>query len=253
MAKHAAEPTENNDKTQDVIYTIVVKNYSLMPLKNVQIGDNLKKTIPSPSTFKVVGNITSTGTLKINNSFNGITDTLLLNPLTSTLDPGKSDTIVFRVNITPNNSYGPFFNTAFGKALDTTGTQVTRDASTDGFNPDPNGDKKPLEDTPTVTLLHFPKDIPVKIPNGFSPNNDGNNDGFYIDNPKGYRMYFAVYNRWGNLIYENSHYDNSWKGDAKSGVVIGNQVPDGTYFFVLEFTDENSKKWKTTGFLTISR
>jgi gliding motility-associated-like protein len=121
------------------------------------------------------------------------------------------------------------------------------------MNPDVNGDGKPLEDTATVLMLANPVKPPVKVPTGFSPNGDGLNDGYYIENPKGFKLYFAVYNRWGNIIYESQHYDNSWKGDAEKGVVVGDKVPDGTYFYILEFTDEFDIKHKSTGFLTIAR
>ncbi|MFA6516109.1 MAG: MBG domain-containing protein, partial [Bacteroidia bacterium] len=252
IAKSVSVPEVNQNGDQVVTYTLYVKNYSVMPLKNVQISDNLMKTFPSPTTFTVIGTIQSGSTIQANNSFNGSTDTTLLVASLSNLAPFASDSISFRIRISPNGKYGPFLNTAFAFGTDSTGTQLASDASTNGINPDPNADSKPKENEPTILLLTEPK-IPVKIPTGFSPNGDGLNDYFYIDNPKGYRLYFAVYNRWGNLIFEQEDYDNSWDGGAKKGIVIGDKIPDGTYFYILEFTDEFDVTHRSSKFLTISR
>ncbi len=68
------------------------------------------------------------------------------------------------------------------------------------------------------------------VPNIFSPNSDNINDDFVVTGLEKYqnsRLY--IYNRWGQLVYESSNYLNNWDGKTKSG----NDVSDGTYFFVL--------------------
>jgi gliding motility-associated-like protein len=74
----------------------------------------------------------------------------------------------------------------------------------------------------------------IIIPEGFSPNDDGVNDYFVIQNHTGAKMKLEVFNRWGNVVYRNNNYQNDWGGIANSGVTIGEGLPDGTYYYVLE-------------------
>lgn len=83
------------------------------------------------------------------------------------------------------------------------------------------------------------------VRNGFSPNDDGVNDKFIIENIVDFpNTQVAVYNRWGNRVYESKDYKNDWKGDFN-----GTALPVGTYFYqVLLENGEN-----LTGYLQISR
>lgn len=77
------------------------------------------------------------------------------------------------------------------------------------------------------------------IPEGFSPNGDGINDVFFI---RGIQRYtsntFTIYNRWGNKVYDTNNYQNTWAGNATTGVRIGgDELPVGTYFYVLDLND----------------
>ena len=58
-----------------------------------------------------------------------------------------------------------------------------------------------------------------------SPNGDGDNDFFVIQNIEFFKgNILNIYNRWGNLLYETTDYQNDWAGDG---------APDGTYFYTL--------------------
>ncbi len=69
----------------------------------------------------------------------------------------------------------------------------------------------------------------LKAPNYISPNGDGVNDFFIIENVElyfDYSLYF--YNDNGNLVYSNEGaYDNSWNGISNKG----QELPSATYFF----------------------
>jgi gliding motility-associated-like protein len=90
------------------------------------------------------------------------------------------------------------------------------------------------------------------IPNGFSPNDDGTNDGYVIDgieNYPGNKLW--VYNRWGNLIFKTKNYDNKWDGVSNvAGIYMGHKVPTGTYYFILDLNDNSKPR---AGFLIIRR
>jgi gliding motility-associated-like protein len=77
------------------------------------------------------------------------------------------------------------------------------------------------------------------IPNGITPNEDGINDVFVIQNPKCCEsISIKVYNRWGNLVYKNGDYKNDWKGVNQNG----DKLVQGTYFVVIELPTGNKKE-----------
>ncbi|HMT30264.1 MAG TPA: gliding motility-associated C-terminal domain-containing protein, partial [Bacteroidia bacterium] len=84
----------------------------------------------------------------------------------------------------------------------------------------------------------------LMVPNGFSPNGDGTNDGYVIDgieNYPGNKLW--VYNRWGNLVYKTKDYRNDWDGTCNvSGIYMGKKVPTGTYYFILDLNDGSKPK-----------
>ncbi|WP_448520108.1 PKD domain-containing protein [Rhodoflexus sp.] len=91
----------------------------------------------------------------------------------------------------------------------------------------------------------------VFIPRGFSPNGDGVNDKFEILGADRYDIHLRIYNRWGNLVFEDEHYKNTWDGTAQGvGIVIGDKVPDGTYYFIVDLRDGSKP---IVDFLTIQR
>ena len=73
--------------------------------------------------------------------------------------------------------------------------------------------------------------------NAFSPNGDGVNDLWIIDDVINYpQNVVSVFNRWGDKILEFNNYDNNnvvWDGKSSDG----SELPTGTYFYVIEYTD----------------
>ena len=84
------------------------------------------------------------------------------------------------------------------------------------------------EDWCNVSVIEC--DIPLTIPNVFSPNGDGINDFFQIENPRNAAYELLIFNRWGALILETNH-DKLW-----DGTVDGKPVASGTYFYSLTAT-----------------
>lgn len=76
----------------------------------------------------------------------------------------------------------------------------------------------------------------------FTPNNDGDNDVFYVANLEKYPdNNLKIYNRYGKVIYSATNYDNSW-----NGTYLGNTVPTGTYFYILNDGKDNLHKGSVT-------
>jgi len=77
--------------------------------------------------------------------------------------------------------------------------------------------------------------LPVIIPNGFTPNEDGLNDSFVIKNLELFMdNSLEIYNRYGNLVYQKDVYQNDWKGISNNG----NRLPSGTYYYILKLNSE---------------
>ena len=92
--------------------------------------------------------------------------------------------------------------------------------------------------------------LTIFIPEGFSPNGDGVNDYFIIQGAERYTIDLKVFNRWGNLVYSSKQYLNDWGGISNAGVLISNQLPVGTYFYIVNFNNGEKEK---IGYLTLNR
>jgi hypothetical protein len=64
-------------------------------------------------------------------------------------------------------------------------------------------------------------------------------------------MELSIYNRWGNLVYENKDYKNDWNGIPNKGLIVGGEgVPDGTYYIYYNVNEKEQEDFK---YITISR
>lgn len=71
----------------------------------------------------------------------------------------------------------------------------------------------------------------IFIPSAFTPNHDGRNDLFEISARNGSKVTrTAIYNRWGQAVYERNS-DQPWDGTSK-----GSPVDLGNYYYLIEVT-----------------
>lgn len=82
-----------------------------------------------------------------------------------------------------------------------------------------------------------------------TPNGDGVNDAWYIENLYGPWLdnKVAIFNRWGAEVWKGNNYDNTevvWRGNAADGTAL----PDGTYYFTLECEVNNQ-----SGYIELQR
>ena len=79
-----------------------------------------------------------------------------------------------------------------------------------------------------------------KVPNTFTPNGDGINDKWLIENLAIYPTHrIEVFNRYGQVVFESKDYTAAWDGTYK-----GKELPAGTYYYVIELG--TSRKPKTS-------
>jgi gliding motility-associated-like protein len=111
-----------------------------------------------------------------------------------------------------------------------------------------NGDCGTTADTMLVRIKDC---LTLVIPDAFSPNGDGVNDTYVIHNLESYPdNSFQVFNRWGNKVLDRSPYNNDWDGTNQFGSVFGEQLPESTYYYVL---DLNNGDQPYTGFIYLRR
>lgn len=89
-------------------------------------------------------------------------------------------------------------------------------------------------------------------PTIFSPDGDGINDTF---GPKGnfpgvqsFRLH--IFSRWGDLVYESADFSEGWNGRFKN---IGQQMPDGVYFYQATLDDAAGNPVPYQGTVTLIR
>lgn len=58
----------------------------------------------------------------------------------------------------------------------------------------------------------------VFIPNAFTPNSDGENDVLYVRGNQIKELYFIVYNRWGEKVFESNDPKSGWNGYYKGAL-----------------------------------
>ncbi|MFN4234602.1 MAG: gliding motility-associated C-terminal domain-containing protein [Bacteroidia bacterium] len=71
-------------------------------------------------------------------------------------------------------------------------------------------------DTLKITVIDFICEEPyIYLPNAFTPNGDGQNDILYLRGNLIDEMYLAIYNRWGELVFESTSPQVGWDGTYK--------------------------------------
>jgi len=112
-----------------------------------------------------------------------------------------------------------------------------------------------LCDVASVRVVVLPGadvDTTNTVPNAITPNGDGMNDMLLVDElifdavdfPK---SEMVIFNRWGDIVYRASPYNNDWQGTSNSG----DALPEGTYYYVLRLDISEGEVMK--GDITILR
>lgn len=96
--------------------------------------------------------------------------------------------------------------------------------------------------TEVTEVTIFPAVVPYT---GFTPNGDGMNDTWEIENIQFWpNAQIIVYSRWGQKVYQATNYSNDWTGD---------DLPVATYYYVIELNPIDFNVDPYTGSVTIMR
>ncbi|WP_411377492.1 Calx-beta domain-containing protein [Flavobacterium psychrophilum] len=202
----------------------------------VAVDDVYQPQTPSTTVAIVVGNVTANDTL------NGV----IVTGTNTNVTPVTAGPLSIDANgvltLLPNTISGNYTITYTICEVD----QVTGIA----VNP-------PNCSTATVTIEVLPSN--VIIYNGVTPNGDGDNDVFYLENIEFMKeSSVEIYNRWGVLVYEVSGYDNkekSFKGISEGRVTLerGSLLPVGTYYYIVRYVDLKNESIEKAGYLHLTR
>jgi gliding motility-associated-like protein len=212
---------------------------------NMLVANNISTTVNpaiGTSTYVLIatnGACISTDTIKVKSNTPPIVDAgpFVNIPLYTTSPIGGTPTSPTGVTYTwtPNIGTLDNYNTTNPTASNTV-TMIYTVTVTDA-----NG----CSSSDTVTVFIYPE---IKIPNGFSPNADGKNDVWQIDNIFQFPdNVVEVYNRWGELLFMSKGYAVPFDGKYN-----GKNLPVGTYYYIIDLHHPSAPK-AYTGPLTIFR
>ena len=251
ISKYTGEIMAGSTATSFVVpYVIVVENLGQNDLLDVQVTDNLDSVFVNGSI--IVGKPTwMSDDFTVNDAYTGKGDNINLLAIGQIIKQGQKKRINLNVEVDiAKASTDVFYNTARVVAKDASGA-VCSDASTAGQETDPDRNGNPNDNNePTATRLNA---LPTEgdamfVPEGFSPNGDGQNDLFVIKNlSSNQKVNVEIYGRDGALVYKNEDYKNDW--DGKRSATDKGGIPVGTYFYLVRLSNGT----EFSRFMTVSR
>jgi gliding motility-associated-like protein len=97
-----------------------------------------------------------------------------------------------------------------------------------------------------------PRPEDIEVFNAVAPNGSGDNKWMRITNLPSSENKVTIFNRWGDVVFETTGYSNDDPGkrfEGRNG--NGNELPSGTYFYKVEFSDPSFRMM--TGYLTLKQ
>ena len=205
--------------TASIVVTVSGTTTSTTPVLPIAVDDRSTTAINTPVVVNVLGNDTPNG---------ATTPNVVTNPANGTIVVNLDGSIEYR----PNTNF------------EGTDTFVYEICNTDGCA------------SATVTIDVLNKIVPY---NGMSVDGDGKNDYFHIGGIERYpNNVVRIYNRWGVKVFETEGYDNVtrvFRGISNGRVTIeqAEKLPQGTYYYVIEYYDSNNNKESLVGWLYLKK
>lgn len=195
--------------------------------------------------------ITAAGGSSPNYTFNFVRGTLTLKAgpaISIKSDRGFRISRGESVKLTATSASGSTFSWSDApgfQSVRNTATVQVRPAETTTYTVTATGPEGcPSTASVTITVLDDYKTINAR--NILTPNNDGKNDTWIVENIDVYpNNEVTVYDRGGRVVYSKKSYDNSWDGTYQ-----GTPLTQGTYYYVIDFGDGLGK---FKGYVTLLR
>jgi gliding motility-associated-like protein len=242
VTKHATKPILQADGTFKYVYTVIVRNTRPETITNITLKDDLSKVFTSPMSFVVTG-YTASGTLVKSANFDGRSNIDLVASASTLVGYGK-DSVTISVTVNPNGYVGDVNNIA-----DVTATTKWGNVFRQSIDTVLSGGR--VSGTGLANKVAIPR-IDLVIAGGFSPNRDGIDDKFIILKPGGTTIKLQIFNRWGNVVYQNNNYQNEWDGRG-IGNMLGQDLPAGTYYYSVMAILPSGEVKKFAGPVTLIR
>ena len=247
--------TPGKEASQTVVLSVSNSNPTLLSSLTVVKGAGSTGTVSYRAAAGAVGNATITVTVKDNGgTANGGIDTysrsftIVINALpTVAIASDKGTTVDKGTQVVLTASGGTSYvwanadgivsgqNTAALTVRPTQNTTYTVTAT----------NASGCSDTKSISIVVTEQQVQVKPTNIMSPNGDGVNDKWVVENLELFpNNTVKVFDRGGRVIYSKKGYDNSWDATLR-----GLPLSEGTYYYVIDYNSDG--KTLKTGYITI--
>lgn len=88
------------------------------------------------------------------------------------------------------------------------------------------------------------------VPDAYTPNTDGRNDGFQAKGVGIVKFAMQIYDRWGHLVWETNNFTDSWDGSVKG---FENAAKQDVYTWRAQVVDILNKNHSLVGHVTLIR
>ena len=204
---------------EEVIFTITVMNDGPSDATGVEVTDLL------PDGYRFIGADAGTG-----NTYDDLTGLWIVGDLAN----GAIETLTVTAEVLSIDDWTNVAELTAVNELDNDSNPDNGDVTEDDY----------AEVSPDVQIL-------LTIPEGFTPNGDGINEVFEIENLQVLYPDFSIeiINRWGNIVYTYTHDGNPtttpqwWDGHSTGRRTLNDSeiVPTGTYFYAIYFNEAGRK------------
>ena len=102
-----------------------------------------------------------------------------------------------------------------------------------------------------LAVVVIPADTPcaepfIFVPNAFTPNGDDLNDRLRVDGNQITEMYLAIYNRWGELVFEATDQSQTW-----NGTFDGKELNPDVFGYIFTATCTNGDTFSSQGNISL--
>jgi len=99
-----------------------------------------------------------------------------------------------------------------------------------------------------IKVLQVKPAFVIFVPNTFTPNGDGLNDGFGAKGVGILEFEMQVYDRWGHVVFRSNDILTYWDGTVKNG---DEPIKDDVYTWKVQVVDINHKNHDLVGHVTV--